>query len=176
MTYGMDEHAHRFACWTAGTAIKRGWPKDSFSIARAVQWIEGGLKFLPTMTIDDLPGGRDEFDCWHDKRTQALSEKCIYGLTYGRAAKLANVYLKSRFVVTVADVRVRNIHPPIDRQLLKNLKAHYPSIKFPHLSWTTWNRDQYQCAITLVKGICGTEPLWTIERFWPIYADRPGRT
>lgn len=103
-------------------------------------------------------------------------------LTYGRAAKLVNVYLKALFLPSFGTVgttpnnapqrsKTDAIHPPIDRILLdtlaKNDVGGYKKDwrKFHNIGWTKFDKSNYQDVLTLVCHVTSGH-LWTIEQHW----------
>ena len=98
-------------------------------------------------------------------------------VTYGRAAKLVNVFLKciylSEFGSPSAHPGVRWVHPPIDNLLLKNLGRHLkqngkPHQEVTHARWTKFSPDEYTRVIELITDFTGGER-WKAEQFWEGY-------
>jgi hypothetical protein len=95
-------------------------------------------------------------------------------VTYGRAAKLVAVYLKA--IVLMGDSYNsplgRNLHPPIDRILLRSL-ASLKSIASPHqkswggINWTELDEPAYHELISQLRDVIGAgAPFWVIEEYW----------
>ena len=75
----------------------------------------------------DTPIDAAEFDKWHEETVQDFC-KAEPMLSVGWAAKIINVYLKTR-VYLAGEGReglVRAIHPPIDTSLQAGLKKKFP--------------------------------------------------
>jgi hypothetical protein len=95
-------------------------------------------------------------------------------LTAGRAAKLINLYLKTRFVCAGHHFHdnVKALHPPIDRELLSQLaSADVAGLgqqwrEARDWAWTKFTSDQYEHVIGLVRTSVRGRPLWTIEEHW----------
>ena len=94
-------------------------------------------------------------------------------MTYGRAAKLVAVYLKATVIMgDGCDSSFgRNLHPPIDRILLRGLASS--DITSPHkaawrsINWTQLNEFAYDELIRQLRStIPGDAPFWTIEEYW----------
>ena len=189
-TYSAQEHRFRFAAWAAGRAYSRGG--NGLTGKAALQSLESvGLKAI-AMGLCKLPPTAEEFDKKHADWCNAL--QCHFSqrkvkkgkaidLTYGRAAKLVNVYLKALFLSDFgrqtptneneAELlsRTNHIHPPIDRLLLDNLmradqqnSSHWKSYRYH--GWTKFAQNEYLEVIKLIS--CVTEgKLWQIEEYWP---------
>jgi hypothetical protein len=82
--------------------------------------------FDTTRAIDET-----EFDRWHEKTVLAFC-KAEPVLPMGWAAKIVNVYLKTRVYLAGEGRKglVSVIHPPIDNGLQRGLKK-----EFPHRTW-----------------------------------------
>ncbi len=111
-----------FAEWTALSAARSGsdHPKSRDDL-------------YPLLRLPDydaiLVGGQiaqREFDDWHKRNTLRLRAENV-GLPIGWAAKLLNVYLKTR-VYLAGQGRpglIEHIHPPIDNGLRQGIKDEY---------------------------------------------------
>lgn len=94
--------------------------------------------------------------------------------THGVAAKLINIYLKSRFVCGGfhADERVQNLHPPIDRVLLDALARQNVGgnkkewRQAANTGWSNFGSDDYERVIALIRLSMPGEALWRVEEHW----------
>ena len=94
--------------------------------------------------------------------------------THGVAAKLVNVYLKSRFVCAGhhAHPRVEALHPPIDSVLLKglaeaNVGGHRKEWEqAAKTRWSKFGPEDYEQVIALIRQSLKGAPLWRIEEYW----------
>lgn len=74
---------------------------------------------------------------------------------------------------------VRFIHPPIDGILLHNLckASDVPSTHkaiWKSLKWTALSEAEYYSLIAELRGCtAGSEPFWTLERYWTVTEDEP---
>jgi len=116
---------HDFAKWTALSALRSGSPlkfgKQVYDLIRNHCHLTA--LFDSTRAIDET-----EFDRWHEKTVLAFC-KAEAALPVGWAAKIVNVYLKTR-VYLAGEGRmglVSVIHPPIDSGLQKGLKQQFPN-------------------------------------------------
>jgi hypothetical protein len=115
---------HDFAKWTALSALRSGSPIKSGE--RVYNLIENHAD-LPALFVPNAAIDETEFDRWHEKTVLAF---CIAeaALPVGWAAKIVNVYLKTR-VYLAGEGReglVKAIHPPIDTSLQAGLKKNFP--------------------------------------------------
>ena len=112
-------------------------------------------------------------------RASVIGEAEARGLsfTHGVAAKLVNIYLKSRFVCGGSHdhPRVRCLHPPIDSVLLRTLSTldvggHRVEWKrATKTRWSKFSSQQYERVIALVRDVSKGRPLWAIEEHWSGY-------
>jgi hypothetical protein len=95
-------------------------------------------------------------------------------VTYGRAAKLVAVYLKTTVIMGDQwdSPFGRNMHPPIDRILLQRLAscgtiASSHKASWSSISWTKLDEDAYYRLIGhLREAIPVDAPFWVIEEHW----------
>jgi hypothetical protein len=94
--------------------------------------------------------------------------------THGVAAKLANTYLKVRFVCGGhhEHEHVACLHPPIDRVLLTGLADGNVGgfsrewLLFRQWGWSSYTSEQYQEVIDHIRCAIPDRPLWEIEQYW----------
>lgn len=94
--------------------------------------------------------------------------------THGIAAKIINLYLKSRFVCGGyhAHERVQSLHPPIDSLLLLrlaqlNLGGHATAWKHAaQKRWSKFDSEDYDQVVALIRSSLRGAPLWMIEEYW----------
>jgi hypothetical protein len=174
--YDIEEHRHRFAAWAAARATQRGLT----SVEHLCQALNssGLRKFLAkcdTKSVDETA-----FDRHHGKWCRAIVRYLRNAgikpkhVTFGRAAKLVAVYLKSMIVLGpgFGSALCRVAHPPIDSILLFNL-TRSPEVVSPHkhewaaLRWTSLEEPGYYRLIKQLRDILAPgEPFWMLERFW----------
>ena len=95
-------------------------------------------------------------------------------LWWSVAAKLVNLYLKSRFVCGGHHnhPHVACLHPPIDSVMLTALaKANAGGFeegwkRLQKQRWSKLHSHQYQTAINLIRSCMGNKPIWKIEEYW----------
>ena len=178
MKYSIEVHKHRFAAWAAARAA---------SVNHCRFKVEDGKKlleeagFTPSLSSPcDLPTPQS-FDTAHAKWRavviDAAAKRKLPCFTDGVAAKLINVYLKSRFVCGGhhEHAQVKAIHPPIDSVLLDklcsenfgNLGCKWQVAR--RIRWSKFNSDQYQEVIQDIRAALKGAALWEIERYWRGY-------
>ena len=169
--YTIGHHNHRFAAWAASIAASKGNEcRFRVELGRALlercgfAGISGPEQLPPAQLIDERH--RE----WRSIVVEA-AKASVKPFTHVIAAKLINVYLKSRFVCGGyhEHERVRSLHPPIDSGLLKTLAklnfGGYGKAWVEH-PWTTLNSEQYEQLIAFMRESLKGEPLWKIEEHW----------
>jgi hypothetical protein len=157
---------HDFAKWTALSALRSGSPVKA---GKQVYDLIDRHADLAALFTGDSPIDRLEFDGWHEKTVLAFCEAEPM-LPVGWAAKILNVYLKTR-VYLAGEGReglVSVIHPPIDTSLQAGLKK-----KFPHRPWRMMTiksirsyRDDYMPFIEECRSLAEEEGCLLIEVEW----------
>ena len=146
MNYTFTEHLHNYAVWTAARAVSRNFT-DTKTIKIAIE--KTGLKGLidskEVFTVDS-------FDCFHRESANSIinylksvDQKLIDKATYGRAAKIIAIYIKT--ISVVRDSGISNLskiaHPPIDRILLTNAGKVYKDLGLNKINWTQLTENKY---------------------------------
>ena len=176
--YGIEKHAHIFAAWAASRAASvKGCRFD----VRQGRNILEKCGFKPELSKPEHLPEASAIDSQHRIwREQACDfaknhvKADTFELTHGVAAKLINVYLKSRFVCGGYHdhPRVMALHPPIDKELLKalarkNFGGHGEEWKnASNKGWSKMTSCDYEGLITLIRDNLQKKPLWMIEEYW----------
>src|SRR6267378_6419581 len=99
--YAIQTHRHRFALWAAARAAQRGLSggrnevlADALEASGIQKVVDDGERVWPTSSAAYL----EMHDGWCSKLTAFLQKRKI-ALSYGRAAKLIAVYLKTTVVL-----------------------------------------------------------------------------
>lgn len=176
MPYDLFEHRHRFSVWAAARATQRGFT----SVENLRDAIEncGITNFLnnPNALTTDQQAFEEQHKIWCRSIVDFLRRRDIAKVTYGRAAKLVAIYLKSMVILgTSANTSLASVaHPPIDRILLQNL-SRATEIQSPHktrfrtINWTELDEQSYYHLISDLRDcLRADEPFWSLERFWTI--------
>jgi hypothetical protein len=115
-----------------------------------------------------------EFDTFHkscaSKIIDSFKNQGIENVSYGRAAKIIAIYLKTTVVLcnkascSKSDV----IHPPVDRILLQNLSKTEPGLKeLADKNWTMLDLEKYWQIVELIRSQFGSFN-WRLEYFWEV--------
>ena len=159
MNYNIEEHRHRFAAWAAARAVQRGFTNTS-NIISAIE----NTNLQEIVTNKSLwPKCNDDFNklhkIWCDKVISKLNNLGIK-TSYGRAAKIVAIYLKSTIVLSGNEKTKfgRIIHPPIDRILLSALKIKQ--------NWTKLDKKSYFKLIKELESRNQNIAFWQIEEYW----------
>lgn len=180
MPYDLFEHRHRFASWAAARAAQRAFA--SVDILRAALEETDLADFLrqPASVRTDTATFERHHRRWCSTILGVLEENGVPGATYGRAAKLVAVYLKSMVVLGPASGSPLSavIHPPIDSLLLENLAASglAPSYapRWRRLRWTRLDEPAYYELIAELKTVLRDgEPFWKLEEYWTVSRNSP---
>jgi response regulator RpfG family c-di-GMP phosphodiesterase len=168
--YSAYQHRHNFAVWAAARATQREFT--------TTEKLREALEASSIDTFVERPCGREDFDGrhrgWCGSICQQLRSRRVEGASYGRAAKLVNVYLKSMVVLPDLSSDVASyVHPPIDRILLQNV-AKAPEVStersqtLRNTSWTQLSEAAYFELISMLRDINGDRPFWKIEEHWDV--------
>jgi hypothetical protein len=178
MTYSIEVHRHRFAAWAAGRAASVNGCR--FRV-KAAQGVLEAVGFTPSLSNPDHLPSPQCFDAahrlWRESIIAAAETQGLPCFTHGVAAKLINIYLKSRFVCGVHHnhANVRAIHPPIDAVLLdkldsKDIGGLRPEWrKAKRIRWSNFDSDQYEAVILNIRKAMPSAALWEIEQYWQGY-------
>lgn len=167
--YTHFEHRHRFAAWAAARAAQRGFLKSAI-LYEAIE--ECGVK--DTLQSGAWPTSAKAVDAkhrlWCGRMITLWKTGGVSKATYGRAAKLLNVYLKCMLVVGphLQTAFARLAHPPIDRILLKALARTATTRRgFGKIDWTKLDEERYFALITALRTEKLDQPaFWRIEEHW----------
>ncbi len=176
MEYTIEEHSHRFAAWTAARAVQRGF---SMATTEVVRVAIGAARLRELVDErEDWPASPEAFDRVHRERCgllmESFSSQGVDGATYGRAAKIIAVYLKTRVVLGGQHDHVfgRIAHPPIDRLLLQSVSRD-PAMPRDlrricrRSKWTGLAEKEYFDLIAILRRAKLAEPsFWRLERYW----------
>jgi len=174
MTYTFNEHLHNYAVWAAARAVARNFTNTA-NVKSAIE--ETGLRRLLDNNEMFSIASFDQFHCETARKIIVHLKYIDNGLeekaTYGRAAKIIAIYIKTAIVVR--DLGVSNLariaHPPIDRILLTNANKEHKKLELIRYNWTQLSEDEYFELIEKLRSI-KFESFWEVERYWsPIQAE-----
>ncbi|TFH38641.1 MAG: hypothetical protein E4G94_12025 [ANME-2 cluster archaeon] len=143
-----------FAEWTAFSATRSGCPiksrKDVYPLIRVPKY-------------DEILYGNNritsqEFDKWHRANTMNITYEANNRLPVGWAAKLINVYLKTRAYIAREGRGglIECIHPPIDNELWRGIEEEYSNereiIEKTHIVSKIKEITTYEIYQTILEG------------------------
>jgi len=123
--------------------------------------------------LPEPPAVDEEHRNWRTDLVRAAKSRKV-PFTHGVAAKLVNVYLKSRFVCGGhhAHDRVKCLHPPIDSVLLASLAELNVGgnakmwRRAARKRWSKFESQDYEQVVALIQRSLKRAPLWMIEEYW----------
>lgn len=165
--YNQDEHSHRFACWTAATAVRRG--NKNWNNAKIKEVIEKSklryILFLKQKINYSLYSKTHEAIC--NMIINEFGEK--YFCSFGQAAKIVAIYLKTTLMGNQDHPLSKIMHPPIDSVLLKNLSKVSEEFKdFQNKTWTAFDVREYNEVLNKIRVWSDNNQtdLWEVEKYW----------
>lgn len=159
VTYNINDHRHRYACWTAARAVQRGYSVKTPEIIGAIENTNLNKK---VSALHRTPLTAVEFDDFHKEAANSLKIELEKHATtsYGRAAKIIAIYIKTAHILADHSSALSRVaHPPIDSILLKNL-----GIK--NEKWTELEEARYFELIDEFRAKLGDQPFWKLEYAW----------
>ena len=174
MKYTFKEHLHNYPVWTAARAVLRNFT-DTKNIKLAIEKTE-----LKGLIDSKLVFTVDSFDNFHREaanviinQLKSVDKKLENKATYGRAAKIIAIYIKT--IIVVRDSGISNLakiaHPPIDRILLTNASKVYKDFGLNAINWTQLSEDKYFELINKFRTL-EFDYFWELEQHWsPIQPD-----
>jgi hypothetical protein len=177
MIYSHFDHRHNFSVWCAARAVQRKFTKTP--ILKDALEKSGVVEFVKENEEKDI--SQNDFDKYHENWCESIIQTWetgkIKGASYGRAAKLLAVYIKSMVVVRNGRSNLSVVaHPPIDRMILQNISKdknikHQNKTAWKKINWTELNKQKYKTLINDFREVFHGQPLWIIEKYWPIMND-----
>lgn len=170
-----DAIVEQFARWTAVSALRSGAPiKSADAICRVIDNLKADVVFDTSLG----PLSVEEFDAWHEVEVGRAME-CEPRLEgqVGWAAKILNVYLKTRVYVAGQGRwgAIDAIHPPVDSGLWRGVRSEFSGR--PHILSKTHcvakikdisNYSTYQRLIEGFREVAnlGRCRLIEVEQYW----------
>ncbi len=171
--YDIFRHRHNFSVWAAARATQRRFTTATVDKLRDALQNSGLVEFVRdhvSSEIDATTFSKRHAE-WCNKIIEALEDSGVKDVTFGRAAKLVAVYIKSMVVVGPYSetILARVAHPPIDRIILQNLSRLEnmpPDTRktFRTTKWTSLTHNEYSDLIRLIKdSVPNLDPFWRLE-------------
>jgi hypothetical protein len=164
-SYSIEQHIHNFAVWTAARAVQRSFTTTSI-IKYAIEQTS-----LRSFSESNISINGNEYDSHHTKWAEqlitAFEMKNITLCSYGRAAKIISIYLKTSILLCnrANCATSAAIHPPIDGILLKNI-SNLPGLNdLKNIRWTKLDKQNYWLLVDRLKLHFGSFD-WKLEEYW----------
>jgi hypothetical protein len=165
MEYDIYEHKHRFSIWTAARAVQR-----SFTTTLNISLVINNTNLRDFAESKIKINSQEEFDSlqrfWSNLIIDEFN-KLEIDASYGRAAKMVAVYLKTSIIIGAkpTDPTINFIHPPIDRIILKNLSTIKAFKEFRKLNWTKLDEQSYWQVVDTIRKELNMFN-WKLELSW----------
>lgn len=175
--YTAAVHTHRYAAWCAARASGRGLKgSTNAAIRKAIE--DSELPAVINGPSSAWPATASAFDAehrkWCDQVLASLHQAGVSKATFGRAAKIVAIYLKTRVICGghIESPMGQLAHPPIDRVLLQGV-AKDPGFSKQHrtrwrrTNWTELDAVGYADVIgsLRVEGL-DQRGFWRVEKWW----------
>lgn len=174
--YTIANHRHHFAVWAASRAAQRGLKGAS------TRTLTGALEACGVVDVvagasEIWPSTQATFDIahqsWCTNILRMLEKAGVKGATFGRAAKLVAIYLKTTVVLAGHEDTpfARVLHPPIDQILLTALARDErfdrgARRRWKMVNWTQLDEVAYSELVRDLRDAWRGRPFWTIEQYW----------
>jgi hypothetical protein len=163
--YSFKRHLHNYSIWTAARAVQR-----SFTSTKKIKnAIDGSA--LQQFADDDKIITESDFEQFHrvcaNRIINLLTQDDVSNATYGRAAKIIAIYLKTSVIIPNKGQCQRSniIHPPIDGILLTALAADLGCTNIKFMPWTQLTETDYWSLVSQIKAIPRSFD-WRLEKYW----------
>ena len=163
--YNFNQHKHNYAVWAAARAVQRGFTTTG-NIKIAIEKSD-----LRQFSEDISYYSSEQFEKFHRvcsrQLINAFSDLNLADVSYGRAAKIISIYLKTSVVLTSKGEceKSKIIHPPIDSILLNNISKIEGLSNLKAIRWTQLEEFGYWELINKLKSYF-TKLDWTLEEYW----------
>ncbi len=173
--YTIEQHRHNFSVWAAARAAQRGFTNVN-NLRNALEQC-GIREFISNESSNSISYEiyANLHSRWANSIMQYLESLGINDVTFGRAAKLIAIYVKSMVIMSDPSSSLAiNALPPIDAVLLKNISkdTNLPKQfrqKCSKIKWTQLDEARYIRLINeLKKYIILDQPMWVLERYWTV--------
>ena len=173
--YTIEEHLHRYACWTAARAASTSrFSNDEVAGFLLSCNLRENLEELRTKSIVTHEIYRE----WFLTQVNSL-RSCLIGYKnvknpdihrvkeFGIAAKMVSIYIKTVEVMPSKGISPISMvaFPPIDSILLKKLQSE-KEIDILNTAWSGMGEKEFMEVIEKLKNIMGGQPFWKLEYFW----------
>jgi hypothetical protein len=161
--YNFNQHRHNFAIWTSARAVQRNFTTtDNIAIAIEKSGLRDFVESYKNISKEEFNDFHEE--CAKKKNKSLQAQKCTYGI----AAKIIAVYLKTALIVYNKGQNCGNIHPPLDRILITNFIKCNKIKEYTYKPWTQLNHKDYWELIALIEKY-NSNIDWRLEQYWKIF-------
>lgn len=165
MLYDLKQHKHQYAIWTAARAVQRSFTK-TLKISHVIN--KSSLRQFVDCEI--ALSDQNQFDSLQKKWCYEIIkdfEVLNVTATYGQAAKIVAIYLKTSVVMGADPTNeyLKFIHPPIDRIILKNLPRIESFKQVKKISWTKMDEGTYWEVVQRIRQQFNFFD-WRLEMLW----------
>lgn len=168
MNYNILEHRHRFAMWAAARAVQRSFTSTEF-IREAIE-----ATSLRRFSESELNISSKDYEKLHKEWCSQIetSLNSKVDCSYGRAAKIIAIYLKTSVIIPEKGLtqRCEVIYPPIDRLLLHALSKFEELKDFYNEKWTTFNEVKYSEVADRIRQKF-SHFNWRVEEYWNLNSE-----
>jgi hypothetical protein len=173
MTFTIQEYRLEYAVWAAYRAAQAGSAK-----AKGPELSDALKKCGVVAYIDSYDGKevdpdtyRKNHDKWCEETIKHLKNNFNKDITYGIAAKLVGIFIKSYFILAGNEKQPLSkvAHPPIDSFLLKGIDKEKGTKLEKEYKWQKLNKDQYYELLEKIRGnLEKDEEFWKIKKYWKL--------
>ncbi|MBI4027331.1 MAG: hypothetical protein HY360_20265 [Verrucomicrobia bacterium] len=170
MPYTIAEARHRFSLWAACRAAQAGFAqgtREQFTGAlnhcKIRIFLENTANHSATQRAFDQQHHR-----WVSSMRRFMMRRFRRKLSYGVAAKLISIYIKSFFILGgFEQTQLAQVaHPPIDSILLKGVDRVRATNLSSRYKWKKLTAPKYRALITKLRALHGEPAFWKIEEHW----------
>lgn len=162
----LDAMRFEFFAWAAARAAQAGSSKTTVAVLRQALVDADAICWHRTIAAN-CP---QSYDAWHISAIETVfcNLTSVPSMSWGIAAKLVNVYIKGRWLLSTSDQGpMRSFgHPAIDSILLELIDKAYGSTYSESLRWQRMTRTEYEEVISHLRKRHPTQAIWTIEASW----------
>jgi hypothetical protein len=172
LPYTIKLARHRFALWAAYRASQAGSAQATGPALIAALESCGIVQFLQKPSNHNLT--EKQYDSYFDTFASAalthLQTHAAREVSYGVAAKLVAVYIKSAFVLAGKSRTnaARHFPPAIDSKLLEALDRAHGIALAKSYRWQKLSRTQYWVLLRELRVLAAGRALWRLEKDWDL--------
>lgn len=175
-TYSIQEHTHRYACWTAARAASIGrFSNEEVSDYFGQIKIEEKVNALRLNVTLDFNQYEQWFRAITNELLELLTQQEKYkgnrdrikrNVSFGIAAKMISIYIKTVEVIPTlgATLLSQIAFPPIDSILLNRIPDEWEIDK--GMRWSKLDEAPYMQLIKELRALHQDPAFWKLEVYW----------